>query len=134
MGDTFLISRPRETPCEMFTVCSTGLGPPSEPLPRSGGGAFASATAIPVMLGAGASAAADDWSGGAAPPLTTRGDVGCLAEPSAAEGLGESDLVESDLVESGLAESGFAESGEAEPAGFAGDGVAETGTEDAPAG
>src|SRR5580658_3711639 len=100
MGATFRTSNPCDTPCEMLTLCSIGLGPPSAPLPKSGGGALSPA-AIPVMLGASASgAAAADWSAGAVPPLTTRAATAGVTGPSLETGLTEPGFVESGLVES----------------------------------
>src|ERR1700722_303649 len=98
MGCTFLISNPCETPCEMFSVCSTGAGALAVPPTRFGGGALEPGVAIPMRLGAAASGAACLlWIAGAEPPLTTIGETSDLAavlpagDEAEPEGLVEAD-------------------------------------------
>src|SRR5271169_5828225 len=107
-GWTFFINNPRDTPCETFSVCRIGLGALPAPLTRSGGGAPAPVAAIPIMLGAGASAAADVLCAAAAvPPLTTRGAASGFASSA---GLSAADEVELEcFVELGAADAASSE-------------------------
>src|SRR5580700_11504646 len=87
------MSSPCDTPCEMFKVCSTGLGPLPALVTKFGGGAPAPVVAIPAMLGAGASgAAAAACNVGVLPPLTTRAAGPGLAAAVVWPGAGDKEL------------------------------------------
>src|ERR1051326_2867139 len=65
------MSRPCDTPCDTFRVCRVGLKVAS--VAAKFGGGTASPEAIPIRLGAGASAAALVCLAGTFPPLTIKG-------------------------------------------------------------
>ena len=93
-GETFLITNPCETPWETVRACSTGLTALLLFATKFGGGTAASGAAIPIRLGAGASAAlAFDCVAGTFPPFTT---IGAGAEGSVTGALAGADEAEVD--------------------------------------